>query len=170
MVNKNLIILDFVFLILIQNILNIRAFKKNIIKTELIKDVQNNIFIINTLNYFNNSISKITLDLNSINLYDISYEYSTNDGYNYNYWLIILNTFQNKSILYLDRNGIRNKPIKIFYVLDELKEGNNKNALYAFVVCSSVDKPIFFDINKYIGWPSNKKIHYYYFGKYRINK
>jgi len=167
--NIFIIILIFVIFIIIQIILTIRAFKKYIKKTELIKDVQNNKFEINTLNYFNNSISKITLDLNSINFYDVSYEYITDDDYSYNYGLIIVNTFQNKSILDLDRSDIRNKPRKLFYLLEELKNGNNKNELCAFVGCSPTDKPIFLDIDKYIGRPWNKECHYY-FGKYKINK
>lgn len=167
--NIFIIILIFVIFIIIQIILTIRAFKKYIKKTELIKDVQNNKFEINTLNYFNNSISKITLDLNSINFYDVSYEYITDDDYSYNYGLIIVNTFQNKSILDLDRSDIRNKPRKIFYLLEGLKNGNNKNELCAFVGCSPTDKPIFLDIDKYIGRPWNKECHYY-FGKYKINK
>ena len=167
--NIFIIILIFVIFIIIQIILTIRAFKKYIKKTELIKDVQSNKFEINTLNYFNNSISKITLDLNSINFYDVSYEYITDDDYSYNYGLIIVNTFQNKSILDLDRSDIRNKPRKIFYLLEGLKNGNNKNELCAFVGCSPTDKPIFLDIDKYIGKPWNKECHYY-FGKYKINK
>ena len=110
--NIFLIIFIFEILIIIQISLTIRAFKKKIKKTELIKDIQNNSFEINTLNYFNSSISKITLDLNSINFYDVSYEFSTDDGYSYIYGLIIVNTFQNKSIIDLDRSDIRNKPRK----------------------------------------------------------
>ena len=167
--NIFLIIFIFVILIIIQISLTIRALKKNIKKTELIKDVQNNTFEINTLNYFNSSISKITLDLNSINFYDVSYEFSTDDGYSYIYGLIIVNTFQNKSIIDLDRSDIRNKPRKIFYLLENIKEGNKKNELCAFVGCSSTDNTIFLDINKYMGRPWNKECHYYY-GRYKINK
>ena len=113
-IDENIFLIIFIFeiLIIIQISLTIRAFKKKIKKTELIKDIQNNSFEINTLNYFISSISKITLALNSINFYDVSYEYYIDDYYNCNFGLIIVNTFQNKSIIDLDRSDIRNKPRK----------------------------------------------------------
>ena len=74
---------------------------------ELIKDVKNNAFEISILNYYKKQLSNENLSINSIILYDSSYETSEEKEKHTTYGLIIINTFENKSIIDLDRSDIR---------------------------------------------------------------
>lgn len=112
-------IIIFVIIIIIEILLVIKVFKSNIKQTELIKDVQNNRFEINSINYFNEPISNEILSLNSINFNEVYYttrNAKKRRSYTY-HGLIIINTFENKSLLDLDQSDIRNKPRKIFYLM-----------------------------------------------------
>ena len=84
--------------------------------------------------------------------------------------MIIINTFENKSLLDLDQSDIRNKPRKIFYLIDDITRYNIKEQLCNFVKCSpEPDNPIFINIDKYMGKSWDKK-NPYTFGKYKISK
>ena len=165
-------IIIFVIIIIIEILLVIKVFKSNIKQTELIKDVQNNRFEINSINYFNEPISNEILSLNSINFNEVSYttrNAKKRRSYTY-HGLIIINTFENKSLLDLDQSDIRNKPRKIFYLIDDITRYNIKEQLCNFVKCSpEPDNPIFINIDKYMGKPWDKK-NPYTFGPYKISK
>ena len=164
-------IIIFAIVIIIQILFDIKALKSNIKKTELIKDVQNNRFEINSINYFNEPISSEILSLNSINFNEVSYTTKSKKGSHHTFYgLIIINTFENKSLLDLDQSDIRNKPRKIFYLLDNISRGNIKEQLCNFVNCSpEPDNPIFLNIDKYMGKSWDNK-YPYTFGSYKISK
>ena len=87
-------IIIFVIIIIIEILLVIKVFKSNIKQTELIKDVQNNRFEINSINYFNEPISNEILSLNSINFNEVYYTTrSKKHGTHTYHGLIIINTF-----------------------------------------------------------------------------
>ena len=159
-------ILSYVIIFLIQIYLNIRFLRRTPRIIELIKDVQNNKFEINSLNYFKKSISDEILELNSLKFYEINYKtVSEDDKVSKNYGLLILNTFPNKNTIDLDLSDIKNKPKKIYYLFDN---GYNYNKqLYSFVGCSK-DNPYFININEYMG--KSKPINFSCFGKYRLSK
>ena len=163
-------ILIFVFVLLIHIFFLIKTLQKSVHKTELIKDVTKNKFEINSLNIFKKSVTTVTLNINSIIFYDVSYETETDDGSYTTYGLIIVNTFQNKDNIDLDRSDIRNKPRKIYYLIDDIREGNMKKQLCDFVGCSpEPDIPIFLNIDKYMGRPYSKNCPNK-FGKYGITR
>ena len=170
--NKKLYIKIIYFLILFLPLayINYLLLHKRESKIELIKDVKNNEFKINKLNVLNKPIAHEILSLNSIIFYDVSYVTSTDEGSYTTYGLAIVNTFNDKSNIDLDESDIKTKPRKIFYLLDDIQNGNLKNKLSIFFGSSPEPlNPIFLDINRYMGKPSDKTINPK-FGKYRINK
>ena len=150
--------------------INYLLFLKRERKIELIKDVKNNEFIINKLNVLNKPIAHEILNLNSIIFYDVSYITHKEDVPHTTYGHVIVNTFNDKSNIDLDESDIKTKPRKIFYLLDDIGNGNLNIKLSMFVGCSPEPvNPIFLDINRYMGKPFDNKISLK-FGKYRINK
>lgn len=87
-------ILSYVIIFLIQIYLNIRFLRRTPRIIELIKDVQNNKFEINSLNYFKKSISDEILELNSLKFYEINYKtVSEDDKVSKKLWITYIKYF-----------------------------------------------------------------------------
>ena len=64
--------------------------------------------------------------------------------------LFIINTYKNLSGINLDKSNIKSKPVKIFYIFEDIEiRKYNINDLNNFVGVSG-DNPLFFNIEKYM--------------------
>ena len=101
-------------------------------RIELIKDTSNNLLIIKKYNLLNCKKETFNLCLENY-IFDILTDKADED--NIKYHLLIVDTFKNLSEIDLDSSDILKKPIKIFYLIKNIKysENINKEALNRFI-------------------------------------
>ena len=101
-------------------------------RIELIKDTSNNLLIIKKYNLLNYKKETINLCLENF-IFDILTDKTNED--NIKYHLLIVDTFKNLCEIDLDSSNILKKPIKIFYLIKNIKyeENINKEALNRFI-------------------------------------
>ena len=101
-------------------------------RIELIKDTSNNLLIIKKYNLLNCKKETINLCLENF-IFDILTDKTNED--NIKYHLLIVDTFKNLCEIDLDSSNILKKPIKIFYLIKNIKyeENINKEALNRFI-------------------------------------
>ena len=101
-------------------------------RIELIKDTSNNLLIIKKYNLLNCKKETIKLCLENF-IFDILTDKTNED--NIKYHLLIVDTFKNLCEIDLDSSNILKKPIKIFYLIKNIKyeENINKEALNRFI-------------------------------------
>ena len=147
----------FVFLMLI-SIIIMKFSKKNI---ELVKDVKNNLFEINTLSFFNQQLSKEIYPLDSIRIYNVSYDYIDSDTNNkaHRYGLAIVNILKNQPNLDSDSIFTKINTRKILCLLIDLSNDNQTNEVFkALGITPESDKHIFLNIYDYMGKPQDASI------------
>ena len=140
----------FLFLMLICII--IMKFSKK--KIELIKDVKSNTFEINTLNFYNQQLSSEKYPLDSIKIYNVSYDYIDSDTNRkaYRYGLAVVNILNNQPNLDSDSSFTKINPRKILCLLIDFYNDNEINEVSkALDITPEMDKHIFLNIYDYIG-------------------
>ena len=139
-------------------------------KIHITKEEFNNILKVQRINSFKCAISTMTFNLKNIIMDVISYQFHSKRRTSTIEALAIVNTFKDMSEIDLDTSTIKDKPVKLYHIIDRIpKKTYDKESLSKFLgISPEFENPLLFNINQYMGKPNEEllKLENYNLSKY----